>query len=61
MIPDLEPHCGSWTIVRRATGEAILETFERTTAERVNQERYEVLTTLQWLIRFNARIKQEKQ
>ena len=44
MIPPLEPHCGSWIIVRRATGEPVLETFERATAERVNQTAYAVFT-----------------
>ena len=48
-IPELEPHCGSWIIVDRRTGKAVLETFERKTAEAVNQERYDVLTALQYL------------
>lgn len=55
MIPNLEPHCGSWMIVNRATGNVIFETFERSTAERVNQEHYEVLTALQWLNRINRK------
>ena len=57
MIPPLEPHCGSWIIVRRATGEPVLETFERATAERVNQTAYAVFTAAQWLGAMNKAIK----
>ncbi|WP_448955740.1 hypothetical protein [Labrys neptuniae] len=53
-IPDLEHHCGSWIVVDRATGKAVLETFERRTAEAINQARYEVVTTAQWLCRLTA-------
>lgn len=58
-IPDLEPHCGSWIIVSRDTGASVFETFNRSTAERVNQDRYEVLTAADYLGRFNARIRAE--
>lgn len=54
-IPTLEPHCGSWIVVSRATGLAVLETFSHATASRVNQAAYEVLTALQWLVRINGR------
>ena len=56
-IPELERHCGSWVVVDRATGDSVLETFSRALAEAINQERYEVLTALQWLVRFNAMCK----
>lgn len=56
-VPDLEPHCGSWIVVSRATGEAVLETYERDTAERINQEAYEVLTAHQYLVRFNEAVR----
>jgi hypothetical protein len=59
-VPSLENNCNSWTIVEKATGEAIFETFTRKIAERINQDKYEVLTTLQWLIRFNQQIKNKK-
>ena len=52
-IPALERHCKSWIVVERATGIAVFETFERSTALAVNQSRYEVLTALQWLVRLN--------
>lgn len=56
-IPELEPVCGSWIIVSRATGKPVLETFARAVAEAVNQDKYEVLTALQWLQRFNRSVK----
>lgn len=52
--PPLEPGCNSWVIVRRSTGEPVCETYSRRVANAANQERYEVLTALQWLQRFNA-------
>jgi len=52
-IPDLEPNCGSWIVVRRATGEAVLETYSRQVAEAINQDRYEVVTALSWLQSLN--------
>ena len=55
-IPELERHCGSWIIVSRESGKPAIETFQRHIAEAVNQERYEVLTALQWLVRFNRTI-----
>ena len=59
MIPPLEPHCGSWIIVRRATGEPVLEVFKqhRATAERVNQAAYAIFTAAQWLGALNQAIK----
>ena len=56
-IPNLERHCGSWIVVSRATGKPVLETYERKTAEAINQTAYEVLTAAQWLGRFNAELK----
>ena len=56
-IPALEHHCNSWIVVSRTTGNPVLETFERSTASAVNQAKYEVLTALQWLHRFNQSIK----
>lgn len=56
-VPDLPRHCGSWVIVRRDTGQGVLETFSRAVCERVNASSYEVLTTLDYLGRLNARIR----
>ena len=52
-IPELEHHCGSWIIVSKATGAAVLETFERSTAERVNQQAYIVMTAARYLASLN--------
>lgn len=54
MIPELEHHCGSWIVVCRSSGKAVLETFSRDVAAAINQAKYEVLTALQWLARLNA-------
>lgn len=56
-IPELEPHCGSWVVISRETGQPIFETFNRATARAVNQARYEVLTAAQWLGRFNVLVR----
>jgi len=52
-VPELQPHCGSWVVVDRVTGKAVLETSSRNVVERVNQKRYEVLTTLDHLAALN--------
>mgnify|MGYP000935815014 CR=1 FL=1 len=57
-IPPLPPHCGSWVVVNRATGESVLETFSRAVAERVNQDAYEVLTAAEWLGSVNVRARE---
>jgi hypothetical protein len=62
-IPPLErtPHdnafSGGWVVVDRATGKPVMETFEQATAARVDQTRYEVLTSGQWLARFNREVR----
>lgn len=53
-IPELEPHCGSWTIVRKSDGAAVCELFSRKLVERVNKEKYNILTTAQYLSAFNG-------
>ena len=52
--PTLPPGCGSWIVVRKGTLEAVYETWSRSVAEKVNAERYTVLTALDYLQRFNA-------
>jgi hypothetical protein len=59
-VPELEQHCGSWVIVNRATGAAVFETFERATAEAVNQDVYEVVTAAHWLARFSQQARHER-
>jgi hypothetical protein len=55
-IPCLESDCGSWIVVSRDTGEPIMETFSQRVAEAIDQNKYEVLTARQWLVRFNRKI-----
>ena len=49
MIPELEPHCGSWIVVRKYNGVAVAEIFTRDIVEKVNLEKYEVKTALVYL------------
>lgn len=55
IVPVLPAGCNSWIIVRRATGEAVLETWSRDVAARINVDRYEVRTALDHLRRLNRR------
>lgn len=52
-IPELDMYSGSWIVVERTTGIPVLETYNKTIAMAVNQERYEVLTAYQYLTKFN--------
>ena len=54
MLPPLEPHCGSWIIVSRATGAPVLETWQASIAAKVNRAAYEVFTAAQWLGSLNG-------
>jgi hypothetical protein len=49
----------SWIIVSRETGKPVLETWSSRTADAVDRARYEVLTALQWLQRFNAGLREQ--
>lgn len=52
----LEHGCNSWVITRKGTGERILETYNRSLVERVNQEKYRIETSGQYLRRINENI-----
>lgn len=52
-VPELEHGSGSWVIRNKTTGEAIMETFQRSVAEKVNFGKYEVVTILQHLVSLN--------
>ncbi len=52
--PSLPQGCGSWIVVRKGTLDAVYETWSRSVAKKVNAERYQVLTALDYLQRFNA-------
>jgi hypothetical protein len=45
----------SWVIRERATGKAVMETFNRATADRVNLEKYEVVPIMEHLQSLNRR------
>lgn len=55
MVPNLEPHCGSWIVTRKSDGAVIGELFHRQTVERINGEKYLVETAAQYLGRLNQR------
>jgi hypothetical protein len=49
--------CGSWIVVRRATGETVAEIFSARTAAAVNRAQYDVLCAYQYLTELNRRLK----
>ncbi len=53
-VPPLEPHCGSWIIVRKQTGKAVFETSTIATVQAVNRKKYVVLTAAEYLGRLNG-------
>lgn len=53
-VPTLPHGCGSWIVVRKGTLDAVYETWSQSVAEKVNADRYTVLTALDYLQRFNA-------
>lgn len=58
LAPALEPHCGSWTIIRRDTGKPMTETWLPDFAARMAaDDRWEVLTTANWLGRYNRLVR----
>ena len=48
---------GSWIIVKTGTLDAVIELFSPNLVERVNTDKYDVLTALDYLQRFNASVK----
>ena len=48
-IPELEPYCGSWVVIRNSDGSAIGEFFNRQTLKRFNAEEVTIKTTAQYL------------
>lgn len=55
-IPELEPHCGSWVVTRKATGEVLGEFFTRSNVEKFNPDTCVIETTAQYLGRVNTAI-----
>ena len=52
-VPSLDHYSGSWVIVNKSTGAAVLETFNKSTAEKINFKKYQALTALQYLTGLN--------
>lgn len=55
-IPELERHCGSWVVTRRATGEVIGEFYDRKNVERFNPDKVFIETAAQYLGRINSKL-----
>jgi hypothetical protein len=51
----------SWIIINKATREAVFETFEQSTADAVNRDKFEVLPALEYLQQLNRSIKEQTQ
>ena len=47
----------SWVIVDKQTGKAVMETFNRTTADAINREKFDVLPALEYLQKLNRSLK----
>lgn len=56
MIPDLEPHCGSWIVTRKADSAVIGEFFSRANVERFDPAKVVIETAQQYLARINLSI-----
>jgi hypothetical protein len=52
---------GSWIIVSKASGEAVMETFSRKVADAVNLEKFTVMTALDYLVSLNAALRKRKE
>lgn len=50
---------GSWIIVDRETGKAVIELFDRRNVDQINQEKYEAVPALEYLQELNVKIKLE--
>jgi hypothetical protein len=51
----------SWVIREKATGEVILETFDKRKVDALNTNKYEAVPILQHLQEFNEKVKAEGQ
>lgn len=60
LTPRLAQHEGSWIVVKKGTLDAVLETFEKKTADAINRKKYDVLTVGDYLGRMNLALKAAK-
>ena len=47
----------SWVIIEKATGCAVMETYNQKTVNAVNRNKFEVIPILEYLCNFNAKVK----
>jgi len=47
----------SWIVIDKATREAVLETFNQSTADAINRDKFDVIPSLQYLQQLNASIR----
>jgi len=52
-VPPLPPRCGSWVILRRDTGKAVAETFDRANVKRLDGAVFEAIPALTYLQSLN--------
>lgn len=50
----------SWVIRERATGDVVMETYDRRIADRLNTAKYEAVPILEYLGSLNRQIQSEK-
>jgi len=48
----------SWIIVRKATGEVVMETFNPDIVKAINRQAYHVFTAYDWLVHYNAKLRE---
>lgn len=59
-VPDLPPHCGSWIVTRRSSGEVIGEFYDRANVAHFNPATCLIETADRYLGRINGKIAERK-
>ena len=56
-LPELKRWEGSWAIIRKTTGECVMELhrLDRNLAERMNGEKYKAIPITEYLAKFSGR------
>ena len=50
----------SWVIVNKKSGKPVLETYNKLLLKSINLEKYQIYTSLDWLVHFNKLVKSGK-
>lgn len=53
----ISPKDGSWVVISKETGKAVLETFDFKVAKAINLQKYKVVPILAYLQDFNSKVK----